>query len=199
MEGVIDVHALRVHGVENVCALGGTSIRSAMFEQLVRLGVEKVTLCLDNDQAGRTATARAIEQATRSASSPALFVVDPEQLAPAKDPDAYVRAHGATAFARLLGSRTCAISWRALEFTRALDCASDQESRRATLRRAGAWLGSLPPRLALEQDDALRTVASRCGYSFEAAERAFRAQYWQPPERSHAGSGENLGELAHER
>ena len=99
VEGVIDVHALRSHGVESVCALGGTSIRSAMFEQLVKLGVEKVTLCLDNDQAGRTATVGAIEQATRSASGPALFVVDPERLAQAKDPDAYLRAHGATAFA----------------------------------------------------------------------------------------------------
>ena len=199
VEGVIDVHSLRAHGVENVCALGGTSIRSAMFDQLARLGVEKVTLCLDNDQAGRTATVRAIEQATRSASSPALFVVDPERLARQKDPDAYLRAHGASAFARLLGSRACAISWRALEFTRVLDSESDQESRRATLGRAGAWLGSLPPRLALEQDDAIRTVASRCGYSFEAVERAFRARYWQPPERSHAGSRENLGALAYER
>ena len=77
VEGVIDVHALRAHGVENVCALGGTSIRAAMFERLVKLGVERVTLCLDNDRAGRTATVRAIEQATRPASSPALFVVDP--------------------------------------------------------------------------------------------------------------------------
>ena len=34
VEGVIDVHALRAHGVENVCALGGTSIRSAMFERV---------------------------------------------------------------------------------------------------------------------------------------------------------------------
>ena len=98
-----------------------------------------------------------------------------------------------------LGRDTCAISWRALEFTRVLDSESDQESRRATLARAGAWLGSLPPRLALEQDDALRTVASRCGYSVEAVERAFRARYWQPPERPHAGSRENLDELTHER
>ena len=86
VEGVIDVHALRAHGVENVCALGGTSIRAAMFERLAKLGVENVTLCLDNDRAGRTATVRAIEQATRSAASPTLFVVDPEQLTPAKDP-----------------------------------------------------------------------------------------------------------------
>ena len=199
MEGVIDVHALRAHGVENVCALGGTSIRSAMFEQLVKLGVEKVTLCLDNDRPGRTATVGAIEQATRSASSPALFVVDPERLAPAKDPDAYVRAHGAAALARLLGSRTCAISWRALEFTRVLDSESDQTSRRATLARAGAWLGSLPPRLALEQDDALRTVSSRCGYSFEAVQRAFRAQYWQPPERPQTRDRHNPKGIVHER
>ena len=199
VEGVIDVHALRVHGVENVCALGGTGIRSAMFEKLAKLGVERITLCLDNDQAGRAATVRAIEEAAQAPTSPALFVVDPERLAPAKDPDAYVRDHGAIAFAELLTSRQCAVTWRALEFTRVLDSESDQVSRRAALGRAGAWLGSLPPRLALEQDDALRTVASRCGYSFEAVERAFRARYWQPPERSHAGGRESPRELAHER
>ena len=137
VEGVIDVHALRAHGVENVCALGGTSIRAAMFERLAKLGVERVTLCLDNDRADRTATLRAIEQATLAAASLALVVVDPERLASAKDPDAYLRAHGASAFVELVASRECAIAWRALEFTRGLRASSTQEARRTALAHAG--------------------------------------------------------------
>lgn len=48
-----------------------------------------------------------------------------------------------------------------------------------------------PPRLALEQEDAVRAVAERSGYSPAAVERAFRARYWRQaphtevtPERS---------------
>ncbi|MGH2845537.1 MAG: hypothetical protein ACRDL0_05875, partial [Thermoleophilaceae bacterium] len=54
------------------------------------------------------------------------------------------------------------------------------------LARAGAWLGTLPPRLSLEQEDAVTVVAERSGYSPEATQRAFRARYW--PEHA-AGRG----------
>lgn len=67
----------------------------------------------------------------------------------------------------------------------------DRAIRRAALGRAGAWLGRLSPRLALEQEDAVRAVAERSGYSPAAVERAFRARYWRQaphtevtPERS---------------
>jgi hypothetical protein len=55
--------------------------------------------------------------------------------------------------------------------------------RREALGRAGSWLGSLPARLSLEQEDAIRHVADRCGYSHSAVERAFRARYWAGRER----------------
>jgi AraC-like DNA-binding protein len=57
--------------------------------------------------------------------------------------------------------------------------------RRQALVRAGGWLGSLPPRLSLEQEDAIGQVAERCGYSREAVARTFRARFWDSPERSH--------------
>jgi hypothetical protein len=50
--------------------------------------------------------------------------------------------------------------------------------RRAALARAGNWLGTLPPRLSLEQEDAVRRVADQCGYSRTAVERAFRERFW---------------------
>jgi hypothetical protein len=46
------------------------------------------------------------------------------------------------------------------------------------------WLGSLPPRLSVEQEDAVRVVAERCGYSPEAVKRAFRARFWRDQRRS---------------
>jgi hypothetical protein len=43
---------------------------------------------------------------------------------------------------------------------------------------AGGWLGTLPPRRSLEQEDAVRVLAERCGYPPVAVERAFDVRYW---------------------
>jgi hypothetical protein len=104
-------------------------------------------------------------------------VVDPDQLAPAKDPDAFVRER-AQDWPSVIESRTCGVVWRALEFARGIHSASPPHARRRSLAAAGEWLGSLPPRLSLEQEDAVQAVAERCGYSPEAAARTFRARFW---------------------
>jgi DNA primase len=184
VEGVLDLHQLRARGIRNVAALGGTAAPPELFERLARLGIGTVTLCLDSDEAGRTATGRAVEQAGRARRSPAILVVDPYRLAPEKDPDALLRAGGVEAWHELLERRECGIAWRALELLGDTNSDSPMTVRRSALSRAGTWLGSLPERLTLEQEDAVSAVAERCGYSPEAVHRAFRARYWEP-ERSH--------------
>ena len=108
-------------------------------------------------------------------------MLEPSLLADAKDPDAFVREHGIEKFRALVDQADCAISWRALELTHGVTPQDDAPARRAALARAGRWLGTLPPRLALEQEDAIRLVADRCGYSEAAVERAFRARFWSDP------------------
>jgi DNA primase len=181
VEGFLDLHQLRARGIENVAALGGTSTNPRTFERLHRLGIETVTLCLDNDEAGRAATARAVEHSVRARQSPDVYVVEPGLLAPAKDPDELVRQRGVAAWRELLEARTCGITWRARELT-PVTRDSPSPQRRLALARAGRWLGTLPPRLALEQEDAVREVAGRCGYSCEAAARSFKARFWSMPE-----------------
>jgi DNA primase len=183
VEGLIDVHHLRALGITNVAALGGTGTQPEAFERLARLDFERVTLCLDRDQPGRTATARAVEHAARAKRSPPIFVVDPEHLAPAKDPDAFVRDRGADEWQRLLEKSECGITWRAVQLLERAAPDALPAVKRAALGRAGVWLGSLPPRLALEQEDAIRDVSARCGYSPQAVERAFRARFWSTPAR----------------
>jgi DNA primase len=178
VEGLMDFHQLRARRIENVVALGGTSMSAQTFERLHRLGIETVTLCLDNDDAGRAGAARAVEQSVRARHSPEVHVVDPERLAPAKDPDELVRERGPAAWRQLLATRTCGITWRAHELA-AVTRDSPVPERRAALVRAGHWLGALPPRLALEQEDAVRTLADRCGYSAEAVQRAFQARFFR--------------------
>ncbi len=185
VEGVMDYHQLRAHGVENVVALGGLSIAAKTFERLSRYGVERVTLCFDRDEPGRAATARAVEQSGRAHSSPAIFVVDSERLAPAKDPDEFIQKGGVEAWRALLAATECGVIWRAKELIAGVTPQSPAGARRAALARAGSWLGVLPARCALEQEDAVRAVAMRCGYSPAAVERAFRARFWpegiEPP------------------
>jgi Toprim-like len=178
VEGFFDIHQLRAREIPNIAALGGTSVRPQTFERLHRLGIEAVTLCLDNDEAGRAATARAVEHSARARRSPDVYVIDPGQLGPVNDPDELVRVRGPAAWHELVKTRTCGIAWRAHELT-AVTRDSPIAERRAGLARAGRWLGGLPPRLALEQEDALHAVADQCGYSATAAERAFQARFFR--------------------
>ncbi|MGH3010221.1 MAG: toprim domain-containing protein [Gaiellaceae bacterium] len=135
VEGVMDVHQLRAHGIENAVALGGLGIQPRTFERLARLGMKRLTLCFDRDEPGRTATARAVEQATRAEQTPAVDVVDPDLLAPSKDPDAFIRERGVAAWHALLEERECGIAWRATELIADITPRSDQRARCPTHRR----------------------------------------------------------------
>jgi len=182
VEGLLDVHHLRAHGLANIAAVGAARVQPDTLAGLTKHGIETVTLAFDNDQPGRDGLIRAIERISRTAEAPDLRVVDPKRLDTAKDPDAYVRERGLDAFRFLLGEAECATTWRALDYARHVTPESDQPERRAALARAGEWLGKLPARLALEQEDAILAVSTRCGYAPEAVGRAFRARFWPDPE-----------------
>jgi DNA primase len=179
VEGLIDVHKLRSDGFPNVAAVGGARVQPDAVTRLRRLGFDSVVLAFDNDVPGREGTSKAVEAISRSNDAPALRVLEPALLAGSKDPDAFVRAHGIARFRTLVSQADCAISWRARELIRDITPQDQQRDRRAALARAGDWLGKLPARFALEQEDAVRAVADQCGYSRGAVERAFRARFWR--------------------
>jgi DNA primase len=177
VEGFLDYHQLAAHGVDNAGALGSTRTTVQLFEHLSRLGVATVVLCLDNDRSGRDGTVRAIENAARARTSPAVHVANTDGIG-AKDPDALVREHGTDAWRKLIDRRECGIVWRVKEMVKGIHADTPLEQRRQVLRETGAWLGTLPPRLALEQEDAVKLAAERCGYSPEAARRDFQKKYF---------------------
>ena len=191
VEGLLDVHQLRARGMRSVVAVGGTSAPPAMFERLARAGVESVILAFDNDDPGRRGAAKAVEAACRAKTAPAIRVVEPTGLGDAKDPDAFVRDHGITGFEAIVAEAGCGVAWRANE----LVVANDHQpiTRRVALGRAGRWLGTLPPRLSLEQEDAIHAVAERCGYSPEATARTFRARFWTDREINEPGLDLSMG------
>jgi hypothetical protein len=195
VEGVMDVHQLRAHGVQNVAALGGTSASSALFERLARLDVQRVVLCFDNDTPGRLALARAVDAATRADRAPDLYVIEPARLAAAKDPDQLVRTHGIDTWHAAARDPICAITYGALAHTGGLDAQSAEPERRQALSRAGTWLSLLPARYTVEQDTALMLVADRLSYDTDAVRRAFRARFWRDaptpdPSRQHSPGDE---------
>jgi hypothetical protein len=187
VEGFLDYHQLAARGIDNVAALGGTSTSPRLFERLSHLGVETVVLCLDNDDAGRTGTAKAVEHAVRAKTSPAVYVAKADGIA-AKDPDALIREQGIGGWYELMENRECGIVWRANAMLGDVAAEASPARRRAALARTGAWLGTLPPRWALEQEDAVKVAAERCGYSAEAAARAFRARFFHEVGRDHSSS-----------
>ena len=191
VEGVIDVHVLRAHDVHAVAALGGTSIGRGVFERLGDQGVERVILALDNDDAGRAAVAKAVDSSVRAARSPDVWVVDPDLLS-AKDPADVVRVGGADAWRRASAAPVCGVSWRALDLTGPTTLV-EQIARRAGLARAGAWLGTLPERLSVEQTAAVEVVADSLGYDPASVRRAFHARYWRRERAPDAARAPGIG------
>jgi DNA primase len=137
-------------------------------------------LCLDNDASRRDGTVRAVENAVRARTSPAIYVANTDGSG-AKDPDALVREHGIDASRKLIDRRECGIVWRTREMVKGIRTDTPLDQRRQTLRETGAWLGTLPPRLAIEQEDDVKLTAERCGYSPEAARRVFQKKYFHDP------------------
>lgn len=184
VEGLIDVHKLRSDGFPNVAAVGGARVQPGTVTQLRGLGFDSVVLAFDNDMPGREGISKAVEAISMSNDAPALRVLEPVLLAGSKDPDAFVRKHGIARFRAFVDQVDCAISWRARELIKGVTPQDDPQDRRAALARAGEWLGTLPPRFALEQEDAVRQLADQCGYSTTAVERAFRARFWHQLSRA---------------
>jgi DNA primase len=178
VEGLVDVHHLRAKGIASVAGIGSARIQPDKLARLSTHGIETVTLVLDNDESGRDALACVIDQTSRLGRAPALRVVPPAELGDAKDPDEYVRSHGVDHFRQLVRDAECGVTWRTFDRMRHLEPDSPQRERRAALADVGSWLGTLPPRLALEVDDAIQVAAGQSKYDPRAVERAFHASFW---------------------
>lgn len=94
VEGILDCLIAETRGIENIVALGGTSLNSKQVELAKKYGAKKVTLCLDNDDAGKKATLKAIE--ILKSSGLKIYVSSlPEAI---KDPDQLIKECGIEAF-----------------------------------------------------------------------------------------------------
>ena len=95
-EGYMDVIALHSAGFTNAVATLGTAITSEQARMLSRY-TKKVIICYDADEAGQKAAARAIKMLTEVGLDVTILKVPG-----AKDPDEYIKEHGAEKFKQLL-------------------------------------------------------------------------------------------------
>jgi DNA primase catalytic core len=93
VEGLLDSLIATARGMDNVVALGGTSLNKKQVETAIRYGAKMFTLCLDNDKAGVEATLRALELLQ---GRERVYIAQlPDYI---KDPDELIKQEGIFAF-----------------------------------------------------------------------------------------------------
>ena len=106
VEGYMDAIAAWEAGAENVVATLGTSFTEEHAALLLRRA-PRIVFCYDSDAAGQEATLRALA-AVRGRAAEVRVLLLPD----GKDPDEYVRTHGAAAFRGLIETAVPAPAFR---------------------------------------------------------------------------------------
>ena len=128
-EGNLDVVTLHQAGFDNAAASMGTALTPDQVRLLARFTKELV-LCYDNDSAGKTATARALDilngsgLEVRVLQLPRRRTEDGELVK--QDPDDFIKFHGADAFERLLMGSENGTDFRMEEIAAKYDLQTDE-------------------------------------------------------------------------
>lgn len=106
VEGYMDAISVFDAGVKNVVASLGTSFTQEHCKKLLRYAKE-IDFCYDSDEAGQNATMRALA-IVRDTGATVKVIVVPD----GKDPDEYIRKHGAEAFRSLIDHALPLVDYR---------------------------------------------------------------------------------------
>ncbi|HOM13031.1 MAG TPA: DNA primase [Rubrivivax sp.] len=137
VEGYMDVVALAQHGFANAVATLGTACSAEHVQKLFRF-TDTVIFSFDGDAAGRRAAARALEAALPHATDlrSVRFLFLPSE----HDPDSFVRAFGAAAFAEQL-AKAVPLSRQLIEqASQGVDLGSAEGRARMLAQAKPLWL-----------------------------------------------------------
>ena len=168
VEGLVDTVSLPLRGFPAVAAIGGAGkeMTPARWEKLAAFGVRRVTLALDNDEAGREGLAAAVVAASRAENAPEVFVVDPALLGDAKDPDAFVRARGGDAFREVVLRAIPGSVFRGALALEGVTPTSPDKAKREAVARVSSILDTVTgPMAKLDHEDIVRKLADATGYT----------------------------------
>ncbi len=158
VEGYMDVIALHQAGFTNAIACLGTAFTSEQANLLSRYA-EEIIICYDNDEAGRTATARALGVLGKTGLK--LRVV---RMSGGKDADEIIRKHGKERFADLLKEASNKTEYKLFEERNKYNLATDDGKLRF-LMAATQILASCG---SIEQDIYSTRLSNELGVSVES-------------------------------
>ena len=158
-EGNIDVVSLHQAGFDSAVASLGTSFTDEQARLMMRY-TDEVVLCYDADTAGRKASERAIGILQKLDMKVRVL-----ELSGAKDPDEYIRAHGADAFRNLLEGSAGQVEYRLRTIESQYDLRSD-EGRVGYLKDSANLLATLPN--AVEREVYAARAAEKAGIGRDA-------------------------------
>ena len=158
VEGYMDVIALHQAGFTNAIACLGTAFTNEQANLLSRYA-EEIIICYDNDEAGKTATQRALGVLGKTGLK--LRVVSMEG---GKDADEIIRKHGKERFADLLRGASNKTEYRLLEERNKYNLATDD----GKLRFLMAATQILATCGSIEQDIYATRLSNELGVSVES-------------------------------
>ena len=88
VEGYPDWITLQESGVKNCAAVGGTALTQNHVQLLLNMGIDKIYLCLDNDNGGNTALERILDKIIADQPMQVDIIILPE----GQDPDDFLRS-----------------------------------------------------------------------------------------------------------
>ena len=158
VEGYMDVIALHQAGFTNAIACLGTAFTNEQANLLSRYA-DEIIICYDNDEAGKTATARALGVLGKTGLK--LRVV---RMEGGKDADEIIRKHGKERFADLLSGASNKTEYKLLEERGKYNLATDDGKLRF-LMAATQVLASCG---SIEQDIYATRLSNELGVSVES-------------------------------
>ena len=148
VEGYMDVVMLHQYGFDNAVSIMGADANELAFETLWGM-TNSLVFCLDGDEAGQKGTMRTVKKA-------ALAMEDGQSISVAflpdgMDPDEFVRAHGADAFADVMKSPVPLSKYLISEAARKYDLAvAEQRAAFQSEMKEAADLFPNAPRIGAE-------------------------------------------------
>jgi DNA primase len=170
VEGLLDVVLLQARGLDNVAALGGAGglLTAERWSELGRLNFPAFVLALDSDEPGREGTLKALDNLRNVSNVRNVYVLPPELLGDAKDPDELVRTKGVDAFREALAKVRPWSVYMGENMLEGVTPASEDRAKREAVARVLDFASDLRgERAALDAEDLLKLTAETTGYTFE--------------------------------
>ncbi len=136
-EGNLDVIAMHQAGFTNAVATCGTAITDSHARVIANQNFKEVTLAYDSDDAGKKATARAINILDKVGINAKIL-----QIKGAKDPDEFIKKFGSEAFALQIDKATPAMEYE-LDKIKATSDITNPQGKADFLKRCVAFIATV--------------------------------------------------------